>query len=602
PIPYISMPFDRRTAGFLPPDIQLFDGFSPQIDLPFFLPLGDSYDITLTPGLRTNWATDEGNDLDSYGAPRLGTRLRYAPAEGTEGEIAIQYQRDAGNQAVLSLLDEGDPNPCLGDTPSSRCGLVNRFGVDLRHVSALSDSSDLTVNGRWFSDDQLLADASLAVSDRLTNFTASRAQLDLRLPAVYAAAGVDYILRLRGQTSLDNVRGEELSTFHRGPHLEIRLPPLKVFDGIHVEAVTTATRYGAWLTRLFSDQSPLPPSQWVLRTAGSVGYSAGLGPVALRSRIGIDSGWSLPSELDERALEEGFVPIDTEDRRVVSLFADAFAEVPLARSIGSWTHLVVPRAGIRSIPWQDDDATPAALFDPYLARNEITQAVVGVDQMLLDGRGRTFARLLVEQPWDLRERQRLQTAVRAELNPIRNLRLAGSALVATDADDPFREFGTRASYRWGPLSTGVGYTRWFADAERFDRSVYELSGTPSFQDFDPGDPRSEQYVTGRAALTFSSFNLGYSMQRLLRRPGGNNAADRINRGLAASPANQRPFTPLQTFAINYRSPCECWGIGANVVFSQVGVDMPTEDEPFEWDYRINLQFQIGDYVVGTRNR
>jgi len=99
PIPYLSIPFDRRAPGFLPPDLQFF-GVRPLVDLPFFIPLGDSYDLTVTPGFRTDFITERANTLDRIGANRLGLRFRYAPVEDTAGEITVQYQRDARGQAV----------------------------------------------------------------------------------------------------------------------------------------------------------------------------------------------------------------------------------------------------------------------------------------------------------------------------------------------------------------------------------------------------------------------------------------------------------------------------------------------------------------------
>lgn len=619
PIPAVSIPFARRAPGFLPPGIQLYDGFAPLVDLPFFVPLGDSWDVTITPGLRTDWRTPRGNGLDRAGAPRLGARLRYAPARGTEGELNIQYQRDAGNEAVRGVVDfqEGDPNPCqLTDErlPNPRCGLRNRFAIDWQHRSAITRAIDFTADGVWYSDDVLLGDASLAVTDRVNTYVPSRAQLDLRLPEVYASAQLDYILRLGGQAGtvcferdetgactreatgyslLDNTRGAELDTFHRGPHFELRVPALPVGAGVHLEGLATATRYGPWLTDLFSDELPPLPSQWVLRSYAGGAWLGGVGPVSLRARTGVDWALSVPSTLSDDALERGFVAFDDEQRQVVSVLAEAFAELPLARRFGSTTHLVVPSVGIRSIPWQGGDATPASRFDPWLQRNELTQAVVGLDQEWLDADGRPVVALRLEQPFDLREGDRLQSVVRAEVIPMQGLALRGWSQLALDAPEPFREIGASFNARYRALSGGVSYARWFEDSERFRRTVYQLSGTPAFLPVDPGEPGSEQYVRGSLGLDLDLIRVSYGLSLLLRRPGGNNDSN------AVIGDRSRPFIPNQSASIGYTSPCDCWGLTVSVVRAFQRDEETDEVVP---NYRTNFTFQIGDYAVGSRNR
>ncbi len=619
PLPLVSIPFARRAPGFLAPEIQLYDGFAPQIDLPFFIPIGDSWDLTLTPGLRTDWRATRGNAFDRLGAPRFGTRVRYAPREGTEGELNIQYQRDAGNEAVRGLVDfqEGDPNPCaLTDDrlPNPRCNLRNRFAITWAHRSEITRAVDFVAQGAWYSDDVLLGDASLSVTDRVNTYAPSRAQLDLRLPEVYAAANLDFILRLAGQsgrvcferdedgncirevenyTLLDNTRGAELDTYHRGPHFELRMPAFPVGWGFHLEGLATATRYGAWLTGLFSNELLPLPSQWVLRSYGGGAWLGGIGPVSLRARTGIDWALSAPSTLSDEALDWGYVPFDEQTRRVVSLLAEVFAEVPLARRYGTDTHLIIPKLGLRSIPWQDGDATAASRFDPWLERNELTQAVVALDQEWLDARGEPVVTLLLEQPFDLREGERLQSVVRAQVVPVRWLTLRGWSQLDLGNADPLREVGASVSARYRAFTAGASYVRWFEDSERFRRTVYQLSGTPASLPVDPDLPGSEQYLRGGVGLDLAPVRLSYGTSLLLRRPGGNNAANLVIGD------KSRPFIPNQSASIGYTSPCDCWGLTTSVVRA-----FQTDEETGEVvpDYRVNFTFQIGGYAVGSRNR
>lgn len=597
PIPVISIPFKRRAAGFLPPVIQLFDGIEPLIDLPLFLPLGDSYDLTLTPGIRTDWTTDEGTGLDSFGAPRLGTRLRYAPFKGTQGEIEIQYQRDAGGAAALSRRDEAAGDLCEQPGAPEDCDFRNRVALSIEHRSRLSPQSDLAIDAQWFSDDLLLGDSSIAVENLIQAYLTSRAQIDYRTAPLFGLVSLDYVLRLNNPASDSNTRGEELNTLHRGPHLELRTPPLALTSGLHIDGMASATRYGEWLTSLYTGEEPIAPSQWVLRTAGGLSFADGVGPVALNARAGLDAIWSLPEGGIVGTDQRDLVPIDVRDRRAISLVTEAFASVPLGRRLGSYIHTITPRVGVRSIPWQDgdipwreDDTRAISIFDPYLERSLFTQGVVAIDQeLILDGA--PVLRLVLEQPFELGEGERLQTAVRLEASPVRGLNFSTWAQIADQADEPFREIGAQVGYRYRWLTLGGRYARWFQDSERFRRTVYQLSGEPAFVEVeDPQSPGSEQYFSIGGGLDLDLFLLSYGAQYLLRRPGGNNAANEF-----------RPFTSNHSANLTYRSPCNCWGIGAGVILTRrVEPGQDGEEDSLGWDPRFNFTFEIGGYAVGSR--
>jgi len=71
PLAPISLPLKSRAPGFLPPRIQLLRGLSwPAIDLPFFVPLGRSWDLTVIPGLRMDWTPDRSLTSVSGWEPR----------------------------------------------------------------------------------------------------------------------------------------------------------------------------------------------------------------------------------------------------------------------------------------------------------------------------------------------------------------------------------------------------------------------------------------------------------------------------------------------------------------------------------------------------
>ncbi|HET6344149.1 MAG TPA: hypothetical protein VFH51_04410, partial [Myxococcota bacterium] len=95
PLLPLSLPLARRAPGLLPPQVSFLGGALPTVDLPFFWPLGDGWDLTLSPGTRMDWRGARG--AQQAGAPRLGVRLRYAPAAGTAGEMRFQLTHDGAH-------------------------------------------------------------------------------------------------------------------------------------------------------------------------------------------------------------------------------------------------------------------------------------------------------------------------------------------------------------------------------------------------------------------------------------------------------------------------------------------------------------------------
>ncbi|MEO1173323.1 MAG: hypothetical protein AAFX94_14920, partial [Myxococcota bacterium] len=512
-----------------------------------------------------------------------------------------------GSRRASLGREDGEPSPCDENPSNDRCGLTNRLSINLTHRSELSARNDFNLNGQWFTDDFFLQDVGVRLTDFIQVYVASRAQLDHRTPWVYAAGALDFltIIDSRAQPSPDNADGTELGTFHRGPHFELRVPSFSVLPSVHVDAGATATRYGAWLTRLFSDELGELPEQWVYRGYASAGVYRRLGPVGFRARAMLDGILSDTNSIDPSAEDRDFVAFDTQRRQSVSLYTEASADLPLRRSFGNWQHVINPRLSFRSIPWDDSDLrfpvdelgrpVAAAVFDPYFDREEFAQWSAAVDQeLLLDGR--TFARLELEQPVDLETGERLQFQGRLQLRPIQGVTASVQTSFAPGADDPFREIGGTLGVRFWKLSLGTTYRYWYADSERFRRSVYQLSGAPAFLgDVDEGSPGSEQQLGSRASLTLENLTLGYTQQLLLRLPGSNNSAN----------ANRLDF-PQQSISAGYTSPCQCWGLSVNVLLQRsferdlngVFVLDENEDRIVQLDQRIFFTFQIGDYSLG----
>jgi LPS-assembly protein len=91
----LKMPLTNRQWGLLAPEFGFGGPYWFTYAQPVYFPLGQSYDMTVTPGWYTG-GTKHGtvqNDRAIAGL-RLGVEWRYAPVEGTTGAIKVDLYRD----------------------------------------------------------------------------------------------------------------------------------------------------------------------------------------------------------------------------------------------------------------------------------------------------------------------------------------------------------------------------------------------------------------------------------------------------------------------------------------------------------------------------
>jgi len=81
PLPWAYLPLGERRSGFLVPRVESSYLTGLALHEPLFITLGQSADLTLTPGWFLGGAGVRG--------PRLLTELRYAPSEGTAGRALL---------------------------------------------------------------------------------------------------------------------------------------------------------------------------------------------------------------------------------------------------------------------------------------------------------------------------------------------------------------------------------------------------------------------------------------------------------------------------------------------------------------------------------
>jgi lipopolysaccharide export system protein LptA len=575
PLLPLSVPLEGRAPGFLAPRLLFLNFPWPLVDLPFFIPLGRSWDLTVVPGIRTDWGRHRVTPVSTWGAPRLGGRLRYAPTRSTSGELNIEWTWDRKLQAARAYLDQVDgvstaeEIEALPDTSGAkrtwlaRRRLEHRVAVNFTHRTDFAENLRWLADVDWISDDLVTNDFRLTLDERVPGYMPSRTALEWRRPGAAASLAADYLLRI--QTSVvddySNVRGAERATAHRGPAVRLRILPTAVGDGVYVDADLNAVRYGPWATGLAATRS-------LGGLAAGIAYRDRLGPVALGVRTGVDGLWVDPAQRDDLVSVVGRV--------------DADASVRLAARAGGFAHVVQPGLIYRGLPFERDAPPADPAVDERLERRSLHQAAMVLNQSLLHLTGAAPAeaiRLAVEQPFDLEAGEPLQT--RANLRA--TLPGVGSAglLVGIDAtrENAVQEIGTEISARIGPLSGRAKYTRLLPYADRLRRTVYELGATAA-----PADPNAWVHFAGGTV----TLQLGSQVRATYQ-------TDYVFRAPADLPQGNRDSGFVQhVVTAGYASPCDCWQIDLRVV---VPGENPLENPLQDWSAAVTLA--VAGYSVGN---
>lgn len=630
PLAPLSLPLTKRAQGFLPPEWQLFNGGPPTIDLPYFVPLGDSWDVRLTPGLRTDWGTwRRPFGIHTVGAPRLGARVRYAPWVGTTGTLTFQLTHDgargmANNVRATDLLAGADVNtPQYQYMDAQRRALVDRMSLDWQHRTHLQEGVDWVVDARWVSDDLVNSDFLLAINERLASYIASRSEVAWRTPFLGALLAADMMLRLDNsalgpnggpppqpnETALplySNTGGAERGTLHRGPFLGVQSSALPLWGGLAGDAGLSFVRYGTWTgaTPHNASQADAPQVATQHMLGGTLGLSFNrpVGPLYFAARAGADSVFVNTAESRANFLDTAF-----------TLGADL--DLRLAGRHGDTLHVLQPRLAYRSLaahwgptgsPATSMASTMAAHLDERFKRQVAHQAMLVLHQSLWQGKpqAQRVGSLDIGQPIDLMTGALLQPWAQLSWGTLN----FGSGALWTSLDPRNLRKVPELAANWGYSLSAVGvnasYERYAPDADRFRRSIYELAA-PRLPPTPPAPPAAPDVVVdstwshlarvGASLRLGGLFDASYGATIQLPRPGqqGGEPACLNTVDLGKSP---RPLAPnvcvtQHTVNLHYTSPCDCWGLTA--MFSA----LPQERLPN--GLRFQLLFDVGGYRLGT---
>jgi len=246
--PWLDLPLsDRRTGLLIPrPSTSSATGFA--IEQPFFITLGRSYDVTLTPGYFfgarkvtvTDPATSELVTDPETGVPlrfspalgvqgpRLLTEFRYAPSATTHGRINLGLLYD-----LRPVRDPVDPSPLLAD-PNRVRGL--RGDLLVQHVQQLGGGFQDRLDATFVSDGYYVRDLTTDVLQREDTYLRTSGAVFHRDADSYA--GLEVTLRQLtryGYSLFDADRtaaGTPVygpNTFHRLPTLRYALPERPLF-------------------------------------------------------------------------------------------------------------------------------------------------------------------------------------------------------------------------------------------------------------------------------------------------------------------------------------------------------------------------------------
>lgn len=554
--PLLDLPLVPRKTGLLIPRPSFTSsGFG--LELPFFLTLGPSWDLTFTPG----WFTG-GEETYGTKGPRLTTALRWAPTAGLNGFASLMLQDDLRAERDVFSADALPGNPVRGLRGTLTAAQRQRLGHGWDDRVFLSLASD------GFQ----LRDSDVDVIARANDYSRSVAVVDRRGEDAYLGAWALYRQDIRYGFSIGDVgqvaTGGKASTEY-GPHTLDELPSVLFaipehpligpLDGaLDAEFTRTAPLFGR-----FGDEGPDGIyGRGSFADPGQGDRHFELGERESRDRLdlhpSLSAGFSLgrfarvvPTLALREDLYYGEVTGSSAQRGY--LLADVRISSHLSKTFtgAHLTHAIEPSIELRYAPpvW---GAAPSLYDDVDLAlpSQGILQAQVEVSQDLFSsvGSSRLLAGLDLGERFDL--------------------------LAAKPAQEPF----ARLRLGWGPVRlAGVAFYDWPHRRLSEVSASAGVSVTSIFSVF----ARWDDLATGGSASMRAGMDalLGPTLPVPLPKAMKGRARQlsfggsvRLLGGLSASyaaiyrPEIKYPWAQ-QVFGISYAPACDCWRLGVSARFT-----------------------------------
>jgi LPS-assembly protein len=394
----LSLPLTNRQWGLLSPSLGSSGVAGFGFALPVFVPLGDSYDLTLSPGYFTG-GTNKSAAPAAVGSrdikgPRLGLELRYAPVQGTTGSINFDMFYDQAQHQLPHAVD----TPPGGDSPAgSGRGIDGVRGVARIAHRSEGDAVIFAVQGTIATDVMVVQDSEPASLDRYVDFL--RTDLGAWRARGATTAGID-------ATLLQDVRipdfnepdrrlfgADRRATFQRLPALfaQVADNPLGPLTfGLETSAVTFAPFGGP---DAHERSTGFSPTDFGASLAPVLGTGSAARSQALRGDFAPRLSWSgpqsMPVELrfDAGARADGYLELGYPERDHTRAYADLGATIglPLERRFGSLLHRIEPMLELRGITPSLQSGGPP-IGDPADAGGAVySSAIANAQQNLYPG-------------------------------------------------------------------------------------------------------------------------------------------------------------------------------------------------------------------------
>lgn len=605
----LALPLTQRQWGLLAPAWDYNGTFGFTYAQPVYVPLGDSYDLTVTPGYFTG-GSNPGHTpalgLRTVRGPRFGVEFRYAPVRGTSGALSLDLFQD---------FDQRDSPAMSPPDVDSPIGKGRGFG-GLRGVAHLMHRSEggagtVAIDGAAATDLLAVADTQPYSLERVldsfrTDIGAWRARGPLTLGAE-ATLLQDSRIDNGGTPDRRLFGAESRPTFQRAPALFAQLAPVEAGPAtLSVEA--SAAQFESFKAVTAQERAtgfgPTDLNAGAARdlAAGDVARAPTL-RLDLSPRIAWSSSRDVPVdlrlELGARA-DAWFVEgrSDRDHARAYAI-AGARASLPLERRFGDALHRVEPGLAVRALSRPLQSGGPP-IGDPADAGSALYRASATAGQQglppgfgLRDGSGLTDGVPSSRRAFDEIDGAAPSTgAVEAVFSLAQSLWRKGPApgrFVALDIQQDALLWSDGARARLGEAAAGV----WAAvgpasldGAVRYDwasRLVSTVGGGASVRD-SRGDtlrlqasllrPSSSERVRAGVDELFSAVRLATGPGDLTgsadliataQLPLQLKLAYDLNHLLTAQPLRADLADTTHTASLTLETACHCAGVRFNVI-------------------------------------
>ncbi|WP_242360474.1 LPS-assembly protein LptD [Anaeromyxobacter sp. SG17] len=332
PLPWLYLPLGERQTGLLVPQLVSSGATRFAVDVPLFVTLGRSADLTFTPGYAFgpgSAAVDKGKP--AVRGPTARLEGRWAPAVGAAGRAELTWLRD------------------LDAEPGGESG--SRYAVALAHAQRFSERTSLRADLALYSDPLLARDFSTDILARGTSYRRSDLVIEHARDALVLEAGASYLQPFLVSPEGYGLFGRDVDELHRWPWASATLLP-SFLGPLRVEGRAGAARFapaasldGGTLRGLVADGAAGVPYE-LPRPSGVdrvLRPGASRGDVGLEVAAPLQLGNALVVEPFVRGAALGYAFEDGTDPAMQAWgVAGARLETTFGRAFGAIRHRVTP--------------------------------------------------------------------------------------------------------------------------------------------------------------------------------------------------------------------------------------------------------------------